>query len=74
MCSKLLHDILIDITLFHIRPTNDSERIGKAVTVVDTPSNKEIVIRERSYDTFSKKFTFDRVFGSFSRQVCILIK
>ncbi|XP_076177804.1 kinesin-like protein KIF11-B isoform X2 [Ptiloglossa arizonensis] len=52
-----------------VRPTNDSERIGKAVTVVDTPSNKEIVIRERSYDTFSKKFTFDRVFGSFSRQV-----
>ncbi|XP_076636347.1 kinesin-like protein Klp61F [Colletes latitarsis] len=52
-----------------VRPINNAEKIGKSMTVVDTPSNKEIFIRERPHDKFTKKFTFDRVFGSFSTQV-----
>ncbi|XP_012151720.1 kinesin-like protein Klp61F [Megachile rotundata] len=53
-----------------VRPINDSERIGKSVTVVDIPSNKEIVVRDRSpYDKFTKKFTFDKVFGPNSKQL-----
>ncbi|XP_078049062.1 kinesin-like protein Klp61F [Augochlora pura] len=52
-----------------VRPTNDAERAGKSVTVVDTVSNKELVVRERPCDKRTKKFTFDRVFGAFSKQL-----
>ncbi|XP_033328960.2 kinesin-like protein Klp61F [Megalopta genalis] len=52
-----------------VRPTNDAERAGKSVTVVDTVSNRELVIREKPCDKRTKKFTFDRVFGTFSKQL-----
>lgn len=44
------------------------------MTVVDIPSNKEVVVRERPHDKFTKKFTFDKVFGPNSKQVRISIK
>ncbi|XP_015435263.1 PREDICTED: bipolar kinesin KRP-130-like [Dufourea novaeangliae] len=52
-----------------VRPVNNAERAGKSITVVDTPSNREVVVRERPCDKLTKKFTFDRVFGSFSKQI-----
>ncbi|XP_015172129.1 PREDICTED: bipolar kinesin KRP-130-like [Polistes dominula] len=52
-----------------VRPINNAERIGKSVSVVDVPSNKEVIIRERPQDKLSKKFTFDEVFGPLSKQI-----
>ncbi|XP_048515070.1 kinesin-like protein Klp61F [Athalia rosae] len=52
-----------------VRPTNNVEKLGKSCTVVDVPSNKEVVVRERPQDKHSKKFTFDKVFGPMSKQV-----
>nr|XP_034173389.1 kinesin-like protein Klp61F [Osmia lignaria]XP_034173390.1 kinesin-like protein Klp61F [Osmia lignaria] len=53
-----------------VRPINDSERFGKSTTVVDVPSNKEIIVRDRPpYDKYTKKFTFDKVFGPDSKQL-----
>ncbi|XP_076291739.1 kinesin-like protein Klp61F [Lasioglossum baleicum] len=52
-----------------VRPINDAERAGKSVTVVDTPSSKELVVREKPCDKRTKKFAFDRVFGAFSKQI-----
>ncbi|XP_061932410.1 kinesin-like protein Klp61F [Apis cerana] len=52
-----------------VRPTNNIEKIGKSITVVDVQSNKEVVIRERPHDKFTKKFTFDKVFGPNAKQI-----
>ncbi|KAK9298648.1 hypothetical protein QLX08_008120 [Tetragonisca angustula] len=52
-----------------VRPTNNTEKIGKSMTIVDIPSNKEVVVRERPHDKFTKKFTFDKVFGPNSKQI-----
>ncbi|XP_076659137.1 kinesin-like protein Klp61F [Halictus rubicundus] len=52
-----------------VRPINDAERAGKSVIVVDTPSNKELVVHEKPCDKRTKKFAFDRVFGAFSKQI-----
>ncbi|XP_033187905.2 kinesin-like protein Klp61F [Bombus vancouverensis nearcticus] len=52
-----------------VRPINNAEKAGKSATVVDIPSNKEVVIRERPHDKFTKKFTFDKVFGPHSKQI-----
>lgn len=51
------------------RPINNSEKIGKSFLAVELPSNKEVVVHERSQGTHSKKFTFDKVFGPSSKQV-----
>ncbi|CAK9805757.1 Kinesin-like protein Klp61F [Anthophora quadrimaculata] len=52
-----------------VRPANNAEKIGKSATAVDIQSNREIVVRERPYDKFTKKFTFDKVFGPHSTQI-----
>ncbi|CAL1688462.1 unnamed protein product [Lasius platythorax] len=52
-----------------VRPINNSEKIGKSFLAVELPSNKEVVVHERSQGTHSKKFTFDKVFGPSSKQV-----
>lgn len=39
------------------------------MTVIDIPSNKEVVVREKLHDKFTKKFIFDKVFGPNSKQV-----
>ncbi|XP_017799179.1 PREDICTED: kinesin-like protein Klp61F [Habropoda laboriosa] len=52
-----------------VRPTNNAEKVGKSITVVDIQSNREIVVRERLQDKFTKKFTFDKVFGPYSKQI-----
>ncbi|OAD59060.1 hypothetical protein WN48_09369 [Eufriesea mexicana] len=52
-----------------VRPTNNAEKVGKSIIVIDIPSNKEVVIREKLHDKFTKKFTFDKVFGPNSKQL-----
>lgn len=52
-----------------VRPINNSERLGKSATVVEVPSNKDVIVRERPQDKLSKKFTFDKVFGPSSKQI-----
>ncbi|EFN84783.1 Bipolar kinesin KRP-130 [Harpegnathos saltator] len=52
-----------------VRPINNSEKVGKSVSVLELPSNKEVVVRERPLDKHSRKFTFDKVFGPTSKQI-----
>ncbi|XP_032682727.1 kinesin-like protein Klp61F [Odontomachus brunneus] len=53
-----------------VRPINNSERVGKSLSVLELPSNnKEVVVRERPLDKHTKKFTFDKVFGPTSKQI-----
>ncbi|XP_044588058.1 kinesin-like protein Klp61F [Cotesia glomerata] len=52
-----------------VRPSNQSESCGKSFTVIDVPSYKEVLVRERPQDKVTKKFTFDRVFGPKSKQL-----
>ncbi|XP_072756938.1 kinesin-like protein Klp61F isoform X1 [Anoplolepis gracilipes] len=52
-----------------VRPISATEKIGKSCSVVEIPSNKEIVINEKSQGSHSKKFTFDKVFGPSSKQI-----
>ncbi|XP_043480001.1 kinesin-like protein Klp61F [Leptopilina heterotoma] len=52
-----------------VRPINNFEKTQKSALVVDVPSNKDVVVRERPNDKISKKFSFDRVFGPHSKQI-----
>ncbi|KAM0732655.1 Kinesin-like protein Klp61F [Formica fusca] len=52
-----------------VRPINNTEKIGKSISVVELASNKEVIVHERSQGSHSKKFTFDKVFGPSSKQV-----
>ncbi|KAL6443154.1 hypothetical protein ACFW04_002832 [Cataglyphis niger] len=52
-----------------VRPISNTEKVGKSFSVVELPSNKEVIVHERSQGTHSKKFTFDKVFGPSSKQV-----
>lgn len=69
----LKRNFILMLLCFYGRPINNAEKAGKSVTVVDIPSNKEVVIRERPHDKFTKKFTFDKVFGPHSKQVRLSI-
>ncbi|KYN01497.1 hypothetical protein ALC62_07679 [Cyphomyrmex costatus] len=52
-----------------VRPINQNEKIGKSISVLELPTNKEIVVHERIQGSHSKKFTFDKVFGPVSKQI-----
>ncbi|XP_025994445.1 kinesin-like protein Klp61F [Solenopsis invicta] len=52
-----------------VRPINNSEKIGKSYSVLDLPSNKEVIAHEKQQSNHSKKFTFDKVFGPSSKQI-----
>ncbi|XP_046423886.1 kinesin-like protein Klp61F [Neodiprion fabricii] len=54
-----------------VRPANDAEKLGKSSTVIEVSSSKDIIVYEKPPDKLSKKFTFDKVFGPFSKQVSI---
>jgi hypothetical protein len=54
---------------FFNRPINDSEKIGKTISVLELPSIKEVVVHEKLQGNHTKKFTFDKVFGPSSKQV-----
>lgn len=55
--------------IFFNRPINQSEKFGKSISVLELPTNKEVVVHERIQGSHSKKFTFDKVFGPASKQV-----
>ncbi|XP_014232632.1 kinesin-like protein Klp61F isoform X1 [Trichogramma pretiosum] len=52
-----------------VRPLNNAEKTSKSPVVVDVPSNKEIIVKERPQDKLTKKFTFDKTFGPLSKQI-----
>ncbi|XP_018317683.1 kinesin-like protein Klp61F [Mycetomoellerius zeteki] len=52
-----------------VRPINQSEKFGKSISVLELPTNKEVVVHERIQGSHSKKFTFDKVFGPASKQI-----
>ncbi|XP_076628115.1 kinesin-like protein Klp61F isoform X2 [Colletes latitarsis] len=52
-----------------IRPISNLERTNKSTTIIEIPSDKEIIIHERPKEKYSKKFKFDNVFGPSSKQV-----
>lgn len=54
------------------RPVNNVEKASKSPLVVDVASSKEVIVRERPQDKLTKKFTFDKVFGPVSKQVCYI--
>jgi len=45
----------------------------KSFNVVDCPSNREVVVKERVVDKNTRTFAFDRVFGPNSRQVSMSV-
>ncbi|XP_011179772.2 kinesin-like protein Klp61F [Zeugodacus cucurbitae] len=51
-----------------VRPLNSRERCIRSAEVIETVSNREIVTRHTIESKLTKKFTFDRVFGTDSRQ------
>lgn len=51
---------------------NSQEHSKHATQVVDTPGSREVVVRDRSVTNVTKTFTFDKVFGASSKQVCCL--
>lgn len=51
------------------RPMNSMEKSSKSFCAVECQQNREIIVRERPLDKFTKTFTFDRVFGPESKQV-----
>ena len=49
---------------------NDSERVARAYSIVETPSHKELVIKGAKLGgQHSKAFQLDRVFGPQSQQL-----
>jgi len=54
---------------FSNRPVNSQEKNARSPVVVETPStnNREVAVVEKS--SLTKSFTFDRVFGTTSKQV-----
>ncbi|XP_036217551.2 kinesin-like protein Klp61F [Bactrocera oleae] len=51
-----------------VRPLNARERCIRSAEVIETVSHREIVARHTIESKLTKKFTFDRVFGTDSRQ------
>ncbi|KAK7018005.1 Kinesin-related protein 11 [Halocaridina rubra] len=51
------------------RPQNTQEKLAKSFNCIDIQNSREIVVKERSFDKFTKTFTFDKVFGPDSKQI-----
>ena len=51
------------------RPLNSSEKSQRSCSVVDVPSGKEVVVKEKPNSSTTKTFKFDRAFGPLSKQV-----
>lgn len=50
----------------------DAEKEAKSISVVSCNGNKEIVVKEKPSEKLTKTFTFDKVFGPESKQVCLI--
>ena len=63
-------DIGQNIQVFaRCRPLNQAERDKKSFSIVDIPSAREIVVREKPNSNLTKSYQFDRVFGPKSAQL-----
>jgi len=51
------------------RPLNQAEKNVKAYSIVDIPSHREIVIKEKPNTNLTKSYQFDKVFGPKSQQL-----
>ena len=51
------------------RPINQAERKVKAFSIVDIPSHKEVVVKEKPNTNLTKSYQFDKVFGPKSQQL-----
>ncbi|XP_076068236.1 uncharacterized protein LOC143040737 isoform X2 [Oratosquilla oratoria] len=51
------------------RPMNNLEKNIKSFSSVTCPTNRDIVLKERPLDKLTKTFSFDRAFGSDSKQI-----
>ena len=51
------------------RPINQAERNVKAFSIVDIPSHKEVVVKEKPNTNLTKSYQFDKVFGPKSQQL-----
>lgn len=51
------------------RPLNQAEKNVKAFNIVDTPTHREIVVKEKPNTNLTKSYQFDRVFGLKSQQL-----
>ncbi|XP_076181595.1 kinesin-like protein Klp61F [Ptiloglossa arizonensis] len=52
-----------------VRPINNAEQNSNSTTIIEVPSDTEVIVHERPKEKFSKKFKFDNVFGPSSKQV-----
>lgn len=48
---------------------NSQEKVGRSHSLVECHSGRDIVVRERPHDKFTKTFSFDKVFAPDSKQV-----
>ena len=55
------------LTVF-FRPINKSEIEQRSFSVLSTPSNNHVEVKEKANSSLTKKFSFDRVFGPKSTQ------
>ena len=63
-------DIGQNIQVFaRCRPLNQAERDKKSFSIVDLPSAREIVVKEKPNSNLTKSYQFDRVFGPKSVQL-----
>ena len=63
-------DIGQNIQVFaRCRPLNQAERDKKSFSIVDLPSAREIVMKEKPNSNLTKSYQFDRVFGPKSVQL-----
>ena len=53
--------------MYFYRPVNAQEKSARSPVVVETPNNKELQVIEKN--SLTKSFSFDRVFGTNSKQV-----
>ena len=51
------------------RPLNNAEKAQRSWSVLDTPNNREVVVKEKPNSHITKTFQFDRVFGAKSQQL-----
>ena len=71
--SSILEHFLLpgqNIQVFaRCRPLNQAEKNVKAYSIVDIPSHREIVIKEKPNTNLTKSYQFDKVFGPKSQQL-----
>jgi len=68
--EKSLDDRGQNIQVFvRCRPLNQAEKNVKAFSIVDIPSHREVVVKEKPSTNLTKSYQFDRVFGPKSQQL-----